>query len=69
MTPFEKDGRVHRRVGHSGGAPGFATSISRFVDDKVTVIVLSNADNKGYQNQKGFLMGKMANEIASFYFR
>ncbi len=64
MTPFQG----HRRVGHSGGAPGFATSISRFVDDKVTVIVLTNADNEGFLNPKSFLISDIANEIASFYF-
>ena len=64
MTPFQG----HRRVGHSGGAPGFATSISRFVDDKVTVIVLTNADNEGFLNPKSFLISDIANKIASFYF-
>lgn len=32
----------HRRIGHSGGAPGFETHIARFVDDKLTVIILTN---------------------------
>lgn len=58
LTPYQK----RKRVGHSGGGPGFATAITRFVDDKVTVIILSNAD------QEGFLIGEMANEIASYYF-
>lgn len=43
MTPF----RNHRRAGHSGGAAGFATTITRLIDDKVTVIVLTNADREG----------------------
>jgi D-alanyl-D-alanine carboxypeptidase len=34
----------HRLVSHGGGIPGFSTQISRFVDDKLTVIVLTNAD-------------------------
>nr|WP_309690773.1 serine hydrolase domain-containing protein [Armatimonas sp.] len=34
----------HRRVSHSGGIPGFATEIARFVDDRITVIVLCNSD-------------------------
>ena len=34
----------HRRVSHGGGIPGFSTNISRFVDDKLTVIVLTNSD-------------------------
>jgi D-alanyl-D-alanine carboxypeptidase len=34
----------HRRLSHGGGIPGFASELSRFVDDKLTVIVLSNSD-------------------------
>jgi CubicO group peptidase (beta-lactamase class C family) len=34
----------HRRISHSGGIPGFVANISRFVDDKLTVIVLINTD-------------------------
>ena len=63
LSPFTKNQRVHRRVGHVGGAEGFATAMSRFVDDKVTVVVLSNA------GQQGFTISGVANEIASFYFR
>lgn len=62
LSPFTKNGRVHRRVGHVGGAEGFATAMSRFIDDKVTVVVLSNA------GQQGFTISGVANEIASFYF-
>lgn len=40
LTPFQ--GR--RRVGHTGGAPGSSTAISRFLDDRLTVIVLSNGE-------------------------
>lgn len=58
LTPFH--GR--KRVGHSGGGPGFATAITRFLDEKTTVIVLTNAD------QEGFVIGDMANEIAALYF-
>ena len=58
LTPF----RGRRRVGHVGGAEGFASAMSRFIDDKVTVIVLSNA------GQKGFAISDVANEIAAFYF-
>jgi D-alanyl-D-alanine carboxypeptidase len=35
----------HRLIGHGGGIPGFSTQLSRFVDDNLTVIVLTNADN------------------------
>lgn len=58
LTPF----RGRKRVGHMGGGPGFATAITRFIGDKVTVILLVNA------NQPPFSIGEMANEIASFYF-
>lgn len=34
--------RGHRMVGHAGGRPGTATQITRFVDRKLTVIVLMN---------------------------
>ena len=34
--------RGHRMIGHSGGRPGTATHIARFVDDQLTVIVLMN---------------------------
>ena len=62
LSPFTKDNRIHRRVGHVGGAEGFASAMSRFVDDRVTVIVLSNA------GQKGFTISDVANEIAAHYF-
>jgi CubicO group peptidase (beta-lactamase class C family) len=32
----------HRLVQHSGGTPGFSSAIYRFIDDKVTVIILTN---------------------------
>lgn len=64
MTPF----RGHRRVGHSGGHTGFATTITRLVDDKITVIIFTNADSNGYKSKNGFLISDIANEIASFYF-
>jgi CubicO group peptidase (beta-lactamase class C family) len=31
-----------RQVGHTGGGPGAATSFARFVDDDLTVVVLTN---------------------------
>lgn len=35
----------HRTVAHGGELPGFSTFIWRFVDDKLTVIVLSNCES------------------------
>ena len=34
----------HRRQSHGGGIPGFSSQLTRFVDDKLTVIVLCNSD-------------------------
>jgi len=34
----------HRQVNHSGSAQGFSSYLLRFIDDNVTVIVLSNSD-------------------------
>ncbi|MCS6775606.1 MAG: serine hydrolase domain-containing protein [Chloroherpetonaceae bacterium] len=34
----------HREIGHGGGIPGFSTYMARFVDDKLSVIVLVNMD-------------------------
>jgi D-alanyl-D-alanine carboxypeptidase len=36
---------THRRIGHGGGIPGFTTSLLRYPDDKLTVIVLTNQEN------------------------
>jgi D-alanyl-D-alanine carboxypeptidase len=38
----ERNGR--RRISHAGGITGFTCDISRFVDDGITVIVLTNTD-------------------------
>ncbi len=35
----------HKRVSHGGSLPGFRATISRYLDDKLTVIVLTNSDN------------------------
>jgi D-alanyl-D-alanine carboxypeptidase len=43
LTPF----RGRKCVGHTGGGPGFVAAYTRFIDDKVTVIVLANADREG----------------------
>src|SRR5262249_7783770 len=59
LSPY----KGHRRVGHSGGADGFAAAISRFVDDKVSVIVLTNANEK-----RPFFINGVANEIAAYFF-
>lgn len=35
----------HQRVQHGGSLPGFRSTIARYVDDKLTVIVLTNGDS------------------------
>jgi CubicO group peptidase (beta-lactamase class C family) len=40
LRPINK----HRAVGHGGDMPGFASFIWRFIDDRLTVIVLSNCE-------------------------
>lgn len=39
--------RAHKLISHSGQTAGFAANISRFVDDNVTVIVLTNNGEQG----------------------
>lgn len=59
LTPFKNQ----KRYGHNGGGGlGFSTSLAHFPDKKLTVVVLSNAD------QPTGTIGELANEIASFYF-
>jgi D-alanyl-D-alanine carboxypeptidase len=36
----------HRFIQHSGGTPGFSSVIYRFVDDKLTIIVLTNHSDR-----------------------
>jgi CubicO group peptidase (beta-lactamase class C family) len=44
----------HRRVHHGGSLPGFRATLARYVDDKLTVIVLTNGDNA---NPGGIALG------------
>ena len=37
----------HQAVAHGGGIEGFVTEIRRYIDDRVTIIVLSNRDTTG----------------------
>ena len=49
----------HKLVHHGGSLPGFRAQISRFVGDKLTVIVLTNGDNANPNS--------IALNIAAFY--
>jgi len=35
----------HKQIHHGGSLPGFRSQFARFVDDKLSVIVLTNGDN------------------------
>ena len=51
--------RGHRVVYHAGVTPGFSSSITRFLDDKLTVIVLTNSSRQ--------IVDQFAREIAALY--
>src|SRR6185503_2990132 len=51
----------HRTVAHGGGLPGFSTLIWRFIDDKLTVVVLSNCETADTR--------RIALGVAGFYVR
>jgi CubicO group peptidase (beta-lactamase class C family) len=66
FSPFKSDyaygwivtKRDNRRyIGHGGGINGFSTSINRYPDDKVCIIVLSNME--------GSVVGTAARELAA----
>jgi CubicO group peptidase (beta-lactamase class C family) len=50
----------HRLIDHSGSWQGFKTQISRYVDDKLTVVVLANVAEAD--------PGKIAGHVAEMYF-
>jgi CubicO group peptidase (beta-lactamase class C family) len=49
----------HKEIHHGGSLPGFRSEIARFVDDKLTVVVLTNGDNA--------VAGLFALNVANFY--
>jgi CubicO group peptidase (beta-lactamase class C family) len=51
--------RGHRVIHHPGVSPGFSSTITRFVDDKLTVIVLANSS--------GQVLDQFARRIAALY--
>lgn len=51
--------RTRKRISHGGGINGFSTFIARFVDDKLTVVVLTNSESSD--------AGILANGIAEFF--
>ncbi len=51
----------HKNIGHGGATSGFSSTIQRFPDDKLSVIILTNADETG-------VASKLAKEVAALYF-
>ena len=51
--------RTRKVISHGGGIQGFSTHIARFIDDRLTVIVLANREGGGAD--------ALANGIAEFY--
>lgn len=49
----------HRLVQHTGGTPGFSSAIYRFIDDRLTVIILTN--------HADMIIDQLAIDIAGFY--
>jgi CubicO group peptidase (beta-lactamase class C family) len=43
------DFQGHRKVEHTGGINGFRTNISRYIDDQITIILLSNIETEDIQ--------------------
>jgi CubicO group peptidase (beta-lactamase class C family) len=56
-----KETNGHKLIEHSGAWQGFTTHIARYVDDKLTVVVLTNLDAGHAQP------GKIAHTVAGFY--
>jgi D-alanyl-D-alanine carboxypeptidase len=51
----------HKDIGHGGSTSGFSATIQRFPDDKLSILMLSNADEEGVTTS-------LAREIAPLYF-
>ena len=56
---FIEEKHGHRVIAHSGAWQGFKTHISRYVDDKLTVVVLANLAEAD--------PGKIADHVAELY--
>lgn len=40
----------HRKVGHTGRINGFRTYLGRYIDDRITIILLSNIETEEIQD-------------------
>lgn len=59
LTPY----KGHKRIGHTGGIPGFSSCLTHFSDQNLTVIVLTNLTNSKLN------IGLIGNEIAEIYLK
>jgi CubicO group peptidase (beta-lactamase class C family) len=50
----------HKNIGHGGATSGFSSTIQRFPDDKLSIMILTNADETGVAT-------KLAKEVAALY--
>jgi len=51
----------HKNIGHGGATSGFSSTIQRFPDDRLSILILTNADETGSAT-------KLAKEVAQLYF-
>jgi len=51
----------HKNIGHGGATSGFSATIQRFPDDKLSILILTNADETGVATT-------LARKIAQLYF-
>ena len=56
---FVENYRGHRLLQHSGGTPGFSSVMYRFVNDKLTIIILSNHGDR--------ILDQLAVDLAGIY--
>jgi D-alanyl-D-alanine carboxypeptidase len=54
----------HRMVAHGGGIPGFSTYLARFVDDNLTIIVLTNEDSGNAASLARGIAGRLVAALA-----
>lgn len=51
----------HKNIAHGGATSGFSATLQRFPDDKLSIIILTNADENG-------LASSLAKKVAALYF-
>jgi D-alanyl-D-alanine carboxypeptidase len=61
---FTETFQGHRRIHHEGGIPGFSSDFERFVDDRLTVIVLTNVTNRDLEDMALYIAGFYASALA-----